>query len=146
MTARRLVLLLATSTLAIACKSDEPNGELLALIDDYDYERDGSRALLCSCPSELGYASEAECEAGLGDIGPAEKDCIADAFAADEELGRNYLECIVGVQSDYRDCLNEYLACEPDWTAICDQEKDDAALTNCPELPSDAADAFAACF
>lgn len=146
MTARSLVLLLATTLLATACKGDEPSAELLGLIDDYDYERDGSRALLCSCPSELGYASEAECEAGLGDIGAAEKDCIAAAFADDEALGRNYLECVVGVQSDYRDCLNMYLACEPDWYATCDQERDDAALTSCPELPSEVANAYAACF
>jgi len=141
--ARARLLLLLVSTLT-ACK-DPASEKLGDAIDDYDSERDSSRVALCLCPSALGYATEAECQDGLGDIGAAEKTCILDAFADHEQLGADYFACITPIESSYQDCLNDVFDCAPDWYVTCDETKDGEVASSCPTLPADVAAAYAAC-
>ena len=141
--ARARLLPLFVFTL-VACK--DPASEALdTAIDEYDYERDGSRVILCYCPSALGYATEAECEQAIGDIGSAEKACIVDAFDGREQLGADYFECITTIQRSFADCLDEFFDCAPDWYVMCQQTRDSEALDTCPTLPAGVAEAYAAC-
>ena len=141
--ARARLLTLLVLTLA-ACK--DPTSEKLAdAIDDYDYERDGSRVILCLCPGALGFATESECEQGLGDIGSAEKACIVDAFDGREQLGVDYLACVTPIERSYQDCLNDVFDCAADWYVTCDETKDGEVASSCPTLPADVATAYAAC-
>lgn len=141
--ARAYLLPLLVLTLT-ACK--DPTSEKLAdALDGYDYERDGSRLILCTCPSALGYTTEDECTAGFGDIGSAQKECIANAFDGREQLGVDYFECITPIERSYQDCLNEFFGCGPDWFASCDESRDMETLDSCPTLPAGVADAYLAC-
>jgi hypothetical protein len=142
MTRTRLALLMLTLA---ACKDPERE-ELLSELDDYDYERDGLRVLFCSCPGELGYASEEECEADQIDMGPEEKACIADAFDGRESLGVDYYSCVVPLQREYQFCLADRLgSCEFNWFAPCKADYDTAVLETCPNLPSELDSALSQC-
>ncbi len=144
MVGARLLLLLALLPLA-ACR-EPSNQKLLDLIDDYDYRRDDTRAVVCMCPDELGYASPEACEEGQGDIGPDEKACIADAFEGHDQLAVDYFECIVPIELDAWYCLEERVnECLPDWFVPCEEMKVMAISETCPSLPSDVSDAYAAC-
>jgi len=143
--ARNLLLsLLAACTLA-ACK--EPSNEkLMNALDDYEYERDGNRALVCTCPAELDYATSDECEQAQVALGPDQKDCIADAFADHDQLAVDYFECIVPIEQAVRDCLSERLGvCEANWFVPCDVIRNTRVSEECPSLPSEVASAYALC-
>jgi hypothetical protein len=144
MVGARLFPLLILCTLA-ACR-EPTNEKLLDLIDEYDYRRDDSRAVVCMCPGELGYATPEECEQGLGDIGPDEKACIADAFEGHDELAVDYFECIVPIELSAWQCLSALVTeCPPDWFVPCEEMKTMDVSENCPSLPSDVEAAYAAC-
>ena len=139
----RLLPLLVLCTLA-ACQ-DHDDDKLMTALADYDYERDGARALLCECPSALDYATTPECEAGLGDLGDSERACIADAFDGHDQLAVDYFTCLVPIQRMFQECLIDFAGCGPDWFATCDAMQDAAAVDMCPTLPADVAEAYLAC-
>ena len=140
----RLLPLLVLCTLA-ACQ-DHDDDKLMTALADYDYERDGARALLCECPSALDYATTPECEAGLGDLGDSERACIADAFDGHDQLAVDYFECIVPIEQAVRDCLSERLGvCEANWFVPCDVIRETRVSEECPSLPSEVASAYALC-
>ena len=141
--ARALQLSLLVLTLT-ACK-DPTSEKLMDALDDYDYERDGTREVLCTCPSALGYATEDECKEGLGDIGSAEKSCIVDVFDGREQLGVDYFQCLAPIQRSFEDCLLDFFGCGPDWYVTCQQARDMEALDTCPTLPADVAEAYLSC-
>lgn len=141
MVGARLFPLLALCTLA-ACK-DPTNEKLSDLIDEYDYERDTTRELLCECPGELGFPTTQECEADIGDVGSV-KACLADAFEGNEQLGVDYFTCVVPIERSYWMCLEDYAGCAPSWFATCDMQ-DVEALETCPDLPADVGEAYVAC-
>lgn len=128
----------------LACQNPERD-ELIGWLDDYEYERAGVRVLLCNCPEVLGFASEAECEAGETSLGASEKDCVADVFDGTESRGIDYYSCAVPALRAYGDCLvNLGGVCEADWFAPCLDEYE-SALAECPALSSASEQAIASC-
>lgn len=129
---RTLALTLVTLTL-VACKNPE-RAELLNWLDDYESERASTRVSLCSCPEFLGYATDDECEADERALGASEKECIADAFEGNEDIGLDYYSCVTPALEQYSICLaGRTGSCELDWDQPCTMEYE-AALAECPTL------------
>lgn len=123
MTSRGLRLVLSAACLLLSCGSPDLSAE----ISDYASAVNGSRTRLCDCPDLLGYASIAECKAGLGDVTAEAESCIADALEGDEDEGRDYLTCTVSALVEYSDCLASNVNCEESVLATCMQIFDEQA-------------------
>ncbi len=127
MSCARAVALL---TLTLAACSNPERDELLNWLDDYEAERAGARVSLCVCPELLGYASSDECEADAPSVGASEKECIADVFEGNEDLGIDYYSCVTPLLRTYDLCLIDSSGeCFPDWDEPCTSES--AAVFDC---------------
>ncbi|MFV8750345.1 hypothetical protein ACNOYE_07325 [Nannocystaceae bacterium ST9] len=134
----RACLALLALTL-VACQNPERD-ELLTSLEDFEYERDSVRALLCSCPDVLGYASEDECIADEPPVDASARECIADEFKGSEQTAIDYYSCITPASNVYGDCLRERVgSCADDWYVSC-QDDYESAVADCPDL-SDGEDA-----
>ncbi len=130
---RTLPLLVLTLA---ACQNPQRD-ELLNWLDDYDYERTGVRTLLCSCPTFLGYDTDDECEADQPALTSSNKECIADVFEGNENLGIDYFSCVTPQLREYSFCLMDHAGfCEMGWSTPCSDAYDMAVADSCPALSS----------
>ncbi len=128
----------------VACKNPERD-ELLDTLDEYEYERESTRYALCTCPSELGFATEDECRAAEPSLGTAEQECIADVFEGDEALGTDYYSCLTPLLREYGLCLLDQLGtCGADWDEPCTATYQ-TGVESCPTLSSAKAAAVLDC-
>jgi len=131
----RYCLPLCLAACALAC--DEPTHPLSDLANS-DFH---VRAWTCNCWSELGHTSEEACEATFEVRGGDRSSCQRERYAADTEP---WVTCRAASAAAHFECIQGIGVCNSDAFGAClaDRERSDA---RCGELPSSAAERWAAC-
>lgn len=151
MTSRRYTYLLSTSLLALALASGCGGDNFEDKIATIESEAAAFTDVICDCYAELNHASKADCIADrYTPYTPAERTCLSDAAALDQEASDLNVDCQVDLIYDYSDCIGPTLDC----TTLNQMDNPlmncGIALINglgsCPSLPQNVAEANAACF
>lgn len=118
------ISLLAISTFS-AC--DEPvEDKIDALLEQYERQK----IMYCDC-----YEDRWSCEQDAA-ILPAERRCVADAFARDEAAAAEYLDCLLPLEREYTACLDSRLVCDEfSKEELCDDDWR-IGFMRCVALPS----------
>jgi hypothetical protein len=138
---RTALALLALITMAACTNWEREN--LLGYLDDFDEVRGEVNTTVCGCYDVLGFDTQGQCVLNQLDPSEGDKECIADAFDKQEELGSDYYGCLVVAMGVYVDCLDG-LECAPDWNAPCVDEYE-AYLDTCPVLSSSLQSEISSC-
>jgi hypothetical protein len=138
---RRTAIALLALTM-LACTNWEREN-LLGYLDDFDDMRGEVNTAVCACYDVLGFDTMGECVRNQLDPSEGDKECIADAFKGQEELGSDYYGCLVTAMGIYVSCL-EGLECAADWNAPCVDEFE-AYEETCPVLSSSLESEISSC-
>lgn len=110
-------------------------GESLAervdvLIDEFDR----MNSLYCDCYEQYGFEDRVECE--LDDaVLPAERRCIAEAFARDESASMEYIDCLLPLRREFNACLDSRLECESEDSDEACYDDMSVGFETCGDLP-----------
>jgi len=119
----------------LACDTAGDDDAVLELIDDALEMENRAIEIICDCWDELDLAdSRNDC---LDDqILPSQRRCIEDAYLRDAAASRVYLDCLVPLQAELNDCLNDKLECSNVGPTNACFEDFDLGLESCIELPN----------
>jgi hypothetical protein len=134
--------LLSTMTLA-ACGDDAGVTEL---VDAFVDERNAQAEVFCDCHEELGYSDRGTCLRANGQVLPSQRRCIIEAFERNESASKDYLECYLPLEEEFRRCMDDRLTCG-DFEAVrpCIDDYDIGAR-DCIALPAAIERAYMDCF
>lgn len=123
------------------CAEDDPQDVLRGDIDAYVTELNAQVDVTCDCSDEftfdgVTFDDKAACKTGLGEVLPARRRCIDDAFNQDVAASQSWIDCVLPLMQELTTCLNTKLSCDdPSSIAACG---DDFELgeDNCIGLPN----------
>jgi hypothetical protein len=75
---------------------------------------------VCDCYQEFGWDRRSECVASHERIGPSQETCATEAIAADRSGQHEFASCLMPLQTNFRNCVDEQLDCaDPQSLATC---------------------------
>lgn len=136
------VLLL--STLAATGCEDEAN--VRDLVDAYADERNAQAEVFCDCHEELGFSDRGACLRDAGQVLPSQRRCIIEAFERNESASKDYLECYLPLEEEFRQRMDDRLTCD-DFDAVSPCVDDyNVGARDCIALPAAIERAYMDCF
>lgn len=116
------------------CGGDDD--DLGSMADSFLNELTEQSEIYCACHQEFGYSSRSECLNDGLTLGPSMRECVKDALAQNEEASKNHLSCVVALERDFTECLDDRWQCSSlDSDGPCFDDYD-VGFQNCPPLPS----------
>lgn len=131
---RLLALLLAAVAASTACDAEEVAVE--DLVSDRLAASNELATIVCDCSDEWGYAHRSDCMQEWGEVLPAQRRCIQDAYARDEAAARSYLECVLPLQDELNHCIDGKLACGDIGPVDACFDDYDIGFDQCIQLPN----------
>lgn len=108
-----IALALSTAILGVyGCDEPTPEESLSKELDRYEDIRNEQVDIACDCYAEFMHADREACIEALGEIRPARRRCLDDAFNQDVVASRSWLDCILPLEIESRDCIDEKLDCD----------------------------------
>jgi hypothetical protein len=135
-------LLLAALTQA-ACQEDAGVTEL---VDQYIDERNAQVEVVCDCHEALGFSDRSTCLRDNGQVLPSQRRCIIDAFERSESAAKDFLECYLPLEEEFRACLDDRLTCDDFQAASPCVDDYNVGARDCIALPASVERAYAECF
>ena len=135
--------LLLFALVVTACRDD---AGVTGLVDDYIDQRNAQAEVLCDCHQELGFENRSSCLRDNGQILPAKRRCIIDAFERNESASTDFLECYLPLEDEFRACLDDRLTCNDFQAATACVEDYDIGSRDCITLPAAIERAYKDCF
>ncbi|MEM6989242.1 MAG: hypothetical protein AAF721_02055 [Myxococcota bacterium] len=136
------------------CDEEEtPEDKLTDDLDVFEDEQNEQVDVVCDCWQEFTYGQNAvqypnkdACKTGQGEILPARRRCIDDAFQQDVSVSQQWLDCVLPLEREYTDCINSKLTCM-DATSIsaCDSDYN-TGYDRCLTLPNSVQRDYEDCF
>ena len=131
---RLLACLVAAAALTAGCDTEDVS--VADLVDDRLAAGNELAAIVCDCSDEWGYDGRSECLQDWGEVLPAQRRCVQDAYARDEAAARTYLECVLPLEDELNDCVDAKLSCgDPDQTDACFDDYE-IGFDRCIRLPN----------
>lgn len=127
--------------LLLAC-SEPP--DINPVLEDYSIHLNRTNSLLCRCGILFGYENHMQCSEGLAPVGWDEWRCFTATLEGHEEAALDYLVCANVAYEGYIDCLEMVYICSLEPHEAC-ATSHEAALAECPQLPSGVQSKFEAC-
>lgn len=139
-----LPCLLAAVLVPLAACEPGDDDHVRSLVDDMVEELNAQNEIGCDCWQELGYASKSGCEDNA--ILPSQRRCIEDALSRDPAASRERFECLVPLESEYTECLDQRLACDDLASEDACANDYEIGVRECLELPASVRRAYDDCF
>ena len=120
-----LALLSSLALLAGGCS-------ISSLLNKIEKESEESVDLICACdlPTVDGQSCEETFSVSL--FGDADRGCIEDALAVDEDASKEALECSLDVMKEYNQCLKDNLDCDDQMSfQVCNEVFN--SFADCPQ-------------
>jgi hypothetical protein len=122
---RVATLTLLTVSIVTAC--DEPvENKVDALIEQYERQQ----IMYCDCEED-----RSSCEQDAA-ILPAQRRCVADAFARDEAASAQYLDCVLPLKEELTACIDSRLVCDDSYGEEQCYDDWEIGFLRCAALPS----------
>ena len=131
---RLLALLLTAAAATTACDAEEVAVE--DLVSDRLAASNELADIVCDCSEPWGYEHRSDCMKEWGEVLPAQRRCIQDAYARDEATARSYLECVLPLQDELNDCIDGKLACGDAGPVEACFDDYDIGFDQCIQLPN----------
>lgn len=138
---------------AFGCEDDEesPEDQLLSDLDIYETELNGQVDVICDCWQEFAfggtqYTDKAACKTGQGEILPARRRCIDDAFLQDVNISQEWLNCVLPLETELTACANSKLSCSDDTSIAACNTDYNTGLDRCLKLPNSVTRDYEDCF
>lgn len=131
---------------SVGCGGESEEDLLKNSLDEYEDEINDQVEITCECSDELGHATVDECKTMRGEILPARRRCIDDAFARDIDAADQYISCALPLEREYTTCLNDKLSCDDLASAMPCSDDYATGLENCITLPQATQRALDECY
>ncbi len=139
---------------AYGCDGDEetPEDRLLKDLDVFQTEVNEQVDVICDCWDEftfeggVTYGSKDECKTGRGEILPARRRCIDDAFKQDVTVSQQWLNCILPLEEEFTTCANDKLTCDDGNSLMACSSDYTTGEMDCLTLPNSVIRDYEDCF
>jgi hypothetical protein len=125
-----------------ACAPDDQE-EIAGLVGDYAAEINDQTAVECDCWQELGHGSQSDCEDRQ--ILPAKRRCLEDAFGREPDNAKERLQCIIPLEAEYTECVDDRLVCDALSEASACVDDYNLGIESCPEFSASVKRAYDEC-
>jgi len=132
------LLIASLCLLSLGCNdsaAEPPDDRVSTLVDQQVEELTEQVDIICDCWEERGFESRTSCHNGILVIGPAQVRCIKDAYAQDADIALDYLECMVPLEREYTECVDERLECSDSSSEHVCSDDYDLGRDSCIGLP-----------
>jgi hypothetical protein len=116
------------------------------LVDQFIDERNDQAEVLCDCYEQLNFSDRSTCLRENGQVLPAQRRCIIDAFERNESASKDYLNCHLPLEEELTACVDDRLTCDNLSAASPCIDDYNIGSRDCISLPASIERAYTECF